>query len=180
MLQEEAVQEVALDNLIGKAFTAVDIFRGRSRLHDATSVLTSPNIRIIEGVDVDSHSLSMLGQLGGSRYPAIAETGGVIITHGPFVAGIIIINQTDALDGIFLPIEFFENLNQVVGNRLVADHFTHMLAFLCIIVRQAQITQIGTTDGTALRPGTALHPLEDGIGNGLGREFLSRDDKSEE
>ena len=180
MLQEEAVQEVALDNLIGKAFTAVDIFRGRSRLHDATSVLTSPNIRIIEGVDVDSHSLSMLGQLGGSRYPAIAETGGVIITHGPFVAGIVIINQTDTLDGILLTIKFAEDVQKIVGNRLVADHFTHMLAFLCIIVRQAQITQVGTTDGTALRPGTALHPLEDGIGNGLGREFLSRDDKSEE
>ena len=66
VLQEKAVQEIALDNLVGEALTAVDILHGRSGLHDATSVLARADIRIIEGIDIDSHARGMLGELGRS------------------------------------------------------------------------------------------------------------------
>ena len=173
VLNEKAIQEVALDDLVGEALAAVDILRGRGGLHDAAAVLAGTHIGVIERVDVDRHALSMLGELGGAGNPAVAEAGGVIIAHRPLVVGLVVINQTDALDGIFLTVELAEDVQKVIGNRLVADHLTHMLLLLGIIVRQAQIAEVLAAKGAAFRPGAALHPQEDRIGNGLRREHLS-------
>lgn len=181
VLQEKPVEQIALDYLIGKSLTAVDILRGRSRLYDAAPVLTSPHVWIVEGVDVDGHTHGVLGELGRSRHPAITEAGGIIVAHRPLIVSLIVINQTDALDGIFLTIEFTEDFQEIVGNGLVAYHLTHVFLFPGIKMRQAQIAQISPTDRTVLRPGTALHPLEYRIRNRLHGEFLSRHpDGSEE
>ena len=113
MLQKKAIQKVTLHNFIRKGFTAIHIFDGRCWFHNATPVLACPYIGIIERVDINSHAHGMLRKFSRTRYLPIAETGGVIIAHGTLVICLVVIYQTDMLDGVFLTIEFAEDFNKI-------------------------------------------------------------------
>lgn len=173
VLQKEAVQKVAFDDFIRKGLATVDVFDGGSRFDDAPTILSRSDIRIVERVDIDSHACSVFGELGRARYPPIAKTGGIIITHGPLVVSLVVIHQTDPLDGILLTIEFTEYLHNIIRNGLVTDHLTHVFLLFGIEVREAQITEIGPADRAAFWPRTTLHSAKNRVGDGLYGELLS-------
>ena len=55
MLDEELVKEIVGGNLIAEVLLAIDIRQARGRLNDTMTVfLTITDIRVIQGIDVDS------------------------------------------------------------------------------------------------------------------------------
>ena len=173
VLEEEAVEQVALLYLIRERLSAVDVSGSGNWLDDTLPVLACIDIGIVEGVDIDGHSQSMLGEFFGTRDGTIAETRGVVVTHGTLITGLVIIDEPDALDGILLAVELTEDVDEILGDGLVAHHLTHMLTPFGIDVRQPQIAEICPRYRTALGIGTTQHTLEHGIGNRLNSKRLS-------
>ena len=79
VLQKEAVEEVALYDLITILFAPVDIGTARSGLYDLRAVLGVTNVRIIKGVDIDGEATGMIGEILGAGDGTIAETTGVVV-----------------------------------------------------------------------------------------------------
>ena len=175
VLEEETVEEVALHNLIGEGTGTVGIGNGSGRLYDATAIAPFTDVRVVEGIDVDSHPSGVLGELPGAGDATEAEAGGIVVAHRLFVDSLIIVDETDALDGVTLPIELAEDVEQILGNGLVAHHLAHMLSPLGVDMGEAQVAQLRSRHGTVAGIGTALHALEDGIGDGRRREGLRQE-----
>ena len=106
---------------------------------------------------------------------AITEATGVVVAHLELVVGIVLIGQTDALDGVVGAIELAEDGEQLVGDELIAYQFALMGLLIVIPMEHAQIAQVGTLDVGIGHIGLALHLLPHGIGHGLRRKtFLRR------
>ena len=121
MLYEETIRKVASSYFIGEQGPAIDIRLSRRRLHLERAVLLARDAGIVERIDVDGHSAGMLRQLVATCYLSIAVARRVVGLHGAFVVVIILGDGSDALDGVFGPVERSKDFTQVASDVLVAD-----------------------------------------------------------
>ena len=99
--------------------------------------------RVKQRVQVHGPAIGVTGQISLSIHHTITETGGIVGLHGQFIVAIIIIDEPDALDRIPDRIKLIEDIQQVLGYILVADHFAGDGISLEIDMIQMQIGEIG-------------------------------------
>ena len=126
MLDEEAVAEVVLRDLILERLTAVDVGLTRGRLDEQRTVFLPTDTGIIQRIDVDGESTGMVRQFRTALHDTIAVTRGVVGAHRGLVVIAIFGDGTHPLNGIFRLVEFCEDLLQVLRYRLVAYKDTHL------------------------------------------------------
>ena len=90
--------------------------------------------------------------------------------HAAFVVGVVFVDQHDALNLVVGFVEFAKDVNEVVGDGLVADDFAELYLAVEVAVEHSQVAQGGARNGAVLLVRLALHMLEDGIADGVGLE----------
>ena len=158
---EETIAEITLSNLIGMILAAVGILLACCRLDESGTVAALADAGVIEWVDVDGHAHGVLGQALTARNGAEAEARGVVGRHRLLVVSIIVIDQLHALDGIAGLIELLEDVDEIVGDALVAHQLASVFTALGIVVHDGEMTQVGTGDGAILGERATLHVGED-------------------
>ena len=116
----------------------------------------------------------MVGQFLRVGYIPITETTGVVVAHLPFVIGIILVSQADALDGVVLCIEFTEDSQQFVGNEPVAHEFPPMGLLVIVPVEHLQVAEVAALHMGVGMPGPALHLRPDAVRDLMDREAVRR------
>ena len=142
---------------------AVGILLACCRLDESGAVAALADAGVIEWVDVDGHAHGVLGQALTARNGAEAEARGVVGRHRLLVVSIIVIDQLHALDGIAGLIELLEDVDEIVGDALVAHQLASVFTALGIVVHDGEMTQVGTGDGAILGERATLHVGEDGL-----------------
>lgn len=120
MLDEEAIAEVALRNLIGEVLAAVDIGLTRSRLDEQRTVLLTTHTGVIKRIDIDGESTGMVREFRAALHYPITVARRVVGTHRCLVVIAILGDWTDTLNRIFRLIKLREDLCQVLRYLLVA------------------------------------------------------------
>ena len=146
------VTEVACHNLVGEGQLAVAVLCGIAR-----KSLCTFDIWIIEGVDVDGQSLCVFRQLVAAADSAETETRGIVSPHRLLVVGIVVVDETHALNGIVGMVELAENINQVLCDGFVTHQLTLLHLSTGIVVEHAQIAQVTTRNATSHGKRAALH-----------------------
>ena len=100
VLDEQTVEEIALLYLIGELTGAVGVGLRVGWHHLSGPVLARPDVGIVARIDVDGQSLGVLGKLGRAGNGPEIEAAGVVVAHGELVVGTVVVDETDALDGI--------------------------------------------------------------------------------
>ena len=140
MLGKQLVTQVLTVNLIWKIRTAVCVFFCILRRNQHFSVFCA-HIGIVQRIDVYGTSIGVIGELRLAGYGSVVETGGIVVRHGQFVVCIVLINQPYLLNGILVFIQFAENIQQILRNRLIADKFSLLNLRLKIIVQNMDVSQ---------------------------------------
>ena len=91
---------------------------------------------------------------------------------------IIVVGQTHALDGVVGGIQLAEDGEQLLGYEFVADELANMCAAFEVVVRNAQVAQVGAADIRVIVPSLALHGLPHAIGDSLRGKYLALRTKS--
>ena len=84
----------------------------------------------------------MLGQRLCSGNDPVIETGGVVRFHGCDVIPAEIIDEPDAADGIAGLVQGPENVQQILGDGLVADHLPYLFLSVKINIGKLQVTKL--------------------------------------
>ena len=63
----------------------------------------------------------MSRELAAALHGSVAEATGVVGTHRLLIAGVVVVDEADALDGVALGVEIAEDGHHVVGNGFVTD-----------------------------------------------------------
>lgn len=171
---EEPMAEVSPLYLVGMLPAAVGILLaivGR----DQRTASPLADEGVIARIDVDGHAGAMSGHDSGTRYTTEVEGRGIVVAHGGLVVGIVGIDQHYPFDGIHGLVQLAEDVQQVVGNVLVADELALQLFPILIIMEHREVAEVLARCGATLCIRTPLHPHEDGIRQCLAREaFLCR------
>lgn len=163
VLCEETVAEVALHNLVGKVSGTVDVGLAIGGLDNHCAVFPVTDVGVVERVDVYCQSSGMIGEFFGAGHRAVAKAAGVVVAHLAFVVGIVFIWQAHALDRVVVLVELTEDIDELFGNELVADHLTMTSLTVLIPVQQSQVSQVGAFYVGILHIGLTLHLLPDGV-----------------
>ena len=110
VLDEKAVTKIVLRNPIGKLLRTVDIGLACSGLDKYGTVFLPADTGVIERVDIDSKTTSMVREFRAALHYPVAIAGSIVGTHRPLIVIAILGDGTDALNGVFRLIEFSENL----------------------------------------------------------------------
>ena len=167
---EEAMAEVASLDLVGEGARTVHIGCTGGGLGDFRAAAQALMAGVVEGVDVDSHAESVLGDEACVGYEAEVEGGGVVGAHGTLVVGIPMVDKEHALYGVTGTVELPEDVEHDVGNLLVDDHLADEGAAVDVGMQAAQIAQGGAWRGALRAVGLAVHDAEDGVGEHAGAE----------
>jgi hypothetical protein len=172
VLKEETVEEVASDNLIGIDGLAVDVAAGGGGLdHRAL------HIGVVEGIDVDGEALSVLGELLRAADGPETETAGVVVAHGTLVGGIVVVDETHALNGVAGLVELAEDGDEVGGNGAMADELSAMGTALTVDMGHGEVAEVAERNRARGRIALALHALVHGGGDGIDTKSLRKGGK---
>ena len=141
-LSEVLVSHILPRNFVGERCLTVDIWQPISRL-DASPSSDGTHTRIIKRIYIYRKSKRMFREFCLPLYPSIAEAAGVVGLHRVFVVCPKNINEPHAPDGVSLVVELTEDKEQVVGYRLVANHFTQPYSAVEIIVEHLEVSKVG-------------------------------------
>ena len=139
MLDKQLVTQVLPVNLIWKIRTAVCVFTCILRRNQHFSVFCA-HIGIVQRIDVDGTSIGMIGELRLAGYGSVIKAGGIVVRHRQLVVCVVRVNQPYLLNGILVFIQFAENIQQILRNRLIADEFSLLNLRLKIIVQDMDVS----------------------------------------
>ena len=179
VLEEEAVAEVAFLYLVAIALAAVGIGLACGGFYYLTASFVVTDVGVVEGIDVDSETTGVVGQLLSTRDGAITETAGVVGAHLALVVGIVVVGQTDALDGVVGLVELTEDGQQLGGYQTVTDEFALMGLIVVVPMEHAQVAQVAALDIGIGHVGLSLHLLPYAVGNRLSGETFLRMERRE-
>ena len=161
MLEEQAISQVIAVDLVGELTRTVGETCSRGGLDDSTT-LACLDTRVLQRIQVDGQAARMLREFLRSSYRSEAETRRIVRSHRALVIGAEVINQPHAGYRIFSLEQPLEDVNQVIGNSGVTDHFALAHMSVEIVVQQAQIAQViapkTIASGFSHRQRDALHP----------------------
>ena len=161
---EKAVAEVAGCYLVREVACSVDVGRRCGRLYVERTVGAFLDVRVVEGVDVDSEALGMLGKHFAARHDTVAETAAVVVAHLSLVVGVVVVREHHAADDISGIIELSEDAHESCGNLFVAHHFAEA-CLLTVPVQESQVAQVVPTDVRVWLECLALHALPHRVGD---------------
>ena len=164
---EKLLAEVTLVDFVGKVLIAVNKIQGRLGLDTV-----APHTRVLQRINVDGQAKGMLREPGRPRDVAIVETRGVVGLHRGFVVSVEIVDQADAGNGITGDKQVAENVDQILGDGLVAHHLATLHLAVEIKVRQGEVTQIIVTNAGLVFHRFPLHPRLHLVGNGLAEKNM--------
>ena len=113
----------------------------------------------------------MLGEFLRTRNLPITETIGVVGAHRLLVISTIFIYQLDAFYRVFLPIQLFENLLQILGDGTMTDQFALAHLPLAVVVQQAQMPQVASLDIRVGHKRLPVDTLKQRIADGFNDEL---------
>lgn len=148
---KETVAQIILVNLIGKALTAVgvDFAAGRGDIVAAVLVSVKDHIGIVVWVHVDGKPIGMFGQIRGAVDDPVVKAGGIIFRHRGGIVTVILIDQTDALEPVFIPIKLIEDFRHILCNGLIADQLAILFLAIKVNILKTYIVQVFIGDSTA-------------------------------
>ena len=120
----------------------VDIWQSIGWL-DASPPPNGTHTRIIKRIHIYRKSKRMFREFCLPLHPSIAEATGVVGLHRVFVVCPKIINKPHTPDSVSLVVELTKDKEQVVGNRLVANHFAQPYSAVEIIVEHLEVSKVG-------------------------------------
>ena len=179
VLEEEAVAEVAFLYLVAIALAAVGIGFACGGFYYLTASFVVTDVGVVEGIDVDGETTCVVGQLLSARDGAITETAGVVGAHLALVVGIVVVGQTDALDGVVGLVELTEDGQQLGGYQTVTDEFALMGLIVVVPMEHPQVAQVAALDIGIGHVGLSLHLLPYAVGNRLSGETFLRMERRE-
>lgn len=74
------------------------------------------DVGVVEWVDVDGESAAVVGEFRGAGDCSKVEGGGIVVSHGTFVVGIIVVNQAHFFNRILDIIKFLEYGEDFLGD----------------------------------------------------------------
>ena len=165
MPEEETVAEVARLYFITERARAVGIGLAVGGLYVLRAVLAVAHVGIVAGIDVDGETPGVIGELLRVGHVAVAEAAGVVVAHLPLVVGIVVVGQSDALDGVVAGVELTEDGDELVGNQFVADELALVRLVVVVPVAHTDVSEVAAGDMGIVDVGLALHALPDGVGD---------------
>jgi len=142
MTREQPPREVTLYYLIRERSTAVNILDGYRGLYDHLSRSQTPDTRVVERIDVNGHASGVCRQFLAATHGTVAKTARIVGAHRLLVVSPEIIYQTNAGNWITTLVEFLENLNHIIGYRLVANHLAMPDMAIPVDMQQPQVAQV--------------------------------------
>ena len=107
----------------------------------------------------------MLRHAGGVGNEAEVEGRGVVVLHGQLVVGVVLVHQADLLDGIARLVELPEDVQHVLGDVVVDDHFALARLAVQVHVQHVEVAQVLARQGAFVLEGLALDALKDLVGD---------------
>lgn len=133
-------------DLHGEVTAAVYIGGAGSWLDQEVTVYVF-HVGVIERIDVDGNAHAVLGDFRGMGDEAEVEGGAVVVGHGSFIVGVVVIDEADLLDGIFGGIELFEDGEDGFCDAAVDHHFAVLRFPLEIHMAEAEVGELFSGDG---------------------------------
>ena len=109
----------------------------------------------------------MLREAAGAVHHPEIKAGGVVVFHGKRIVPAVFIHQPDALQRISGQIQLIKNLNEILGDRLVADDLPHLFD-----IQNIQIPKVLIGNDAALSIGYACDPFLYRLAQRLVKEAL--------
>ena len=161
---EKFVAQIALNNLVGKILRAVfkvDAVGGLNAL-DAVDEFY---VGIVARIDVDRQTVAVARNARGVRNESEVEARRIVIAHGKFVVGAVLVDEADFFNRITGGEKFAENLNQSAGNGGVANQLAAQNLPAQILVQNRQVTQIFARNRAVSPIGLAVNARKNLVAN---------------
>ena len=143
---KEAKGEVVLIDFHGEVTASVYIGGAGSGLDQEAAVYVF-HVGVIEWIDVDGNAHAVFGDFRGMGDEAEVEGGAVVVGHGAFIVGVVVIDKADLLDGIFGGIELLEDGKDSFCDAAVDHHFAVLRFSLEVHIADAEVGELFSGDG---------------------------------
>ena len=155
---EKLIAQIVFINFVGKIQTSVRIGPSCGRGYALLPVRPG-YIGIVQGIDVDCKPVSMLREAAGAVHHPEIKAGGVVVFHGKRIVPAVFIHQPDALQRISGQIQLIKNLNEILGDRLVADDLANLFFAVEIDIQNIQIPKVLIGNDAVLSVGYSCDPF---------------------
>ncbi len=108
---EKFVAQIALNNLVGKILRAVFKVDAVGRLK-ALDGVDEFYVGIVARIDVDRQTVAVARNARGVRNESEVEARRIVIAHGKFVVGIVLVDKPNFFNRIIFFVKFLENILQ--------------------------------------------------------------------
>ena len=108
------------------------------------------HVGVIERIDVDGGAHAVFGDFRGMGDEAEVEGGAVVVCHRAFIIGIVVVHETDLLDGILGGIELFEDGKDRFCDAAVDHHFAVLRFPLEVHIADAEKGEVFAGDGAVV------------------------------
>ena len=149
VLGEDLESEVRLVDLHREVTAAVYIGGSGGGL-DGERAVHHFDIGVVERIDVDRRAHAMLGDFCRVGDEAEIEGGTVVVCHRAFIIGIVVVHETDLLNGILGSIELFEDGKDGFCDAAVHHHFAALRVPVEIHIADAEKGEVFAGDGAVI------------------------------
>ena len=137
---EESATQILRRDFVRKIFRAIFVVGGIVGRDDFLAV-NGFDIRIVKRIDVDRQTVAVPRNSLRERNESEIEARGIIVAHGKFVVGVVFVDEMNFFNRVIRREKFLENVEQVVGNALVANHFAAQNFSAQVLVQKFDVTQ---------------------------------------
>ena len=163
MLDKQLVAEVVLGDLVVKRGVAVQIRLTRNGLYNPLAV-NHLGVGVVQRIYVNRKPKAMIGNTIGVGDEAEVEAGRVVVFHRALVVGVVLVHESNLLDGIAVLVELTQNVEHVLGNVLVHDHLALVGLAVLVLVKHVEVTQILSWEGAVVFKRLALNAGKNVVG----------------
>ena len=157
--------KIVFIDLKGKIRRPVNIGLTARRLHRPFSV-NGLYIRIIQRIYIHREAETVLRYLGGMGNEAEIKGGGIVVLHRSLVVRAVLVYQPDPFDGVIRFVKLFQDIQNILRDMYVYDHFALMLISVQVLMKNVQVSEILPGKGAVLLKGQPVYPFKDLIGDG--------------
>ena len=149
VLGKDDAGEVLFIDLHGEVTAAVYIGGSGGGLDQEAAVYVF-HVGVIERIDVDGGAHAVFGDFRGMGDEAEVEGGAVVVGHGAFIIGIVVVHEADLLDGIFGGVELLEDGKDGFCDAAVDHHFAVLRFPLEVHIADAEKGEVFAGDGAVV------------------------------
>ena len=136
---EQFATQIVLVNFIREKFFSVFKFGGVFGCDNFFPV-NERYVRIVKRIDVDGEPVTVQRNFVSVGDLAKIKTRRIVVAHGKFVVGVVIVNEANFFHGIILRVKRFKNFYEPRGDFNVTNHFAEQSFAAQISVQKFQVT----------------------------------------